>query len=168
MEQVPDSVSYFSLGKTGSQLIHYIFSDPRYKFCRFFVDHVTIRVFKNSKDIGVDFPLSQPMKIYSTLWDADDWATRGGLEKTDWSKAPFVASYSSFHVDGTDVSTLQSPEQELTRGTMWWDQPEFQDLDNLQYVELGLVRKKYTVYNYCTDKPRNPTVPPECVRDKDV
>ncbi|KAL6957770.1 xyloglucan:xyloglucosyl transferase, partial [Sarracenia purpurea var. burkii] len=28
-----------------------------------------------------------------TLWNADDWATRGGLEKADWFKAPFVASW---------------------------------------------------------------------------
>ncbi|KAK9120287.1 hypothetical protein Scep_018380 [Stephania cephalantha] len=59
----------------------------------FLVDDVPIRIFKNCKDLGVKFPFNQPMKIYSSLWNADDWATRGGLEKTDWSKAPFVASY---------------------------------------------------------------------------
>ncbi|KAK9139375.1 hypothetical protein Scep_009056 [Stephania cephalantha] len=69
----------------------------------FFVDDVPIRVFKNSKDIGVRFPFNQPMKLYSSLWNADDWATRGGKEKTDWSKAPFTASYSSFHIDGCDA-----------------------------------------------------------------
>ncbi|KAJ7969367.1 Xyloglucan endotransglucosylase/hydrolase [Quillaja saponaria] len=53
----------------------------------FLVDDVPIRVFKNCKELGVRFPFNQPMKIYSSLWNADDWATRGGLEKTDWSKA---------------------------------------------------------------------------------
>ena len=72
--------------------------------CRFFVDEVPIRVFKNSKDLGVKFPFDQPMKIYNSLWNADDWATRGGLEKTDWSKAPFIAAYKGFHIDGCEAS----------------------------------------------------------------
>ncbi|CAI0546341.1 unnamed protein product [Linum tenue] len=70
----------------------------------FFVDDVPIRVFKNLKNLGVKFPFEQPMKIYSSLWNADDWATRGGLEKTDWSKAPFIAAYRGFHVDGCEAS----------------------------------------------------------------
>ncbi|XP_043725542.1 probable xyloglucan endotransglucosylase/hydrolase protein 5 [Telopea speciosissima] len=72
--------------------------------CRFLVDDVPIRVFKNSKDVGVKFPLNQPMKIYRSLWNADDWATRGGLDKTNWSKAPFVTTYKSFHVDRCEAS----------------------------------------------------------------
>ncbi|XVF16076.1 hypothetical protein REPUB_Repub10bG0000300 [Reevesia pubescens] len=46
----------------------------------FFVDDVPIRVFKNNKDLG------------------------GGLEKTDWSKAPFIASYKGFNIDGCKES----------------------------------------------------------------
>ncbi|KAF9605735.1 hypothetical protein IFM89_018131 [Coptis chinensis] len=128
----------------------------------FFVDNVPIRIFKNSKDLGVRFPFNQPMKIYSSLWNADDWATRGGLEKTDWSKAPFIASYTSFHVDGCDATTPQSAQVCSTTGMKWWDQKAFQDLDGLQYRRLGWVRKKYTIYNYCTDRSRYTTVPPEC------
>ncbi|PIA61489.1 hypothetical protein AQUCO_00300770v1 [Aquilegia coerulea] len=134
----------------------------------FFVDDVPIRIFKNSHDIGVKFPFNQPMKIYSSLWNADDWATRGGLEKTDWSKAPFLASYTSFHIDGCDASTPQSTQVCSTRGRTWWDQKAFEDLDGLQYRKLAGVREKYTIYNYCIDKSRYPTVPPECIRDKDV
>ncbi|XP_022983623.1 probable xyloglucan endotransglucosylase/hydrolase protein 5 [Cucurbita maxima] len=132
----------------------------------FFVDDVPIRVFKNSKDLGVKFPFDQPMKIYSSLWNADDWATRGGLEKTDWSKAPFVASYKGFHVDGCE-SSVQAKFC-ATQGKRWWDQKEFQDLDGLQYRRLNWVRKKYTIYNYCTDRKRYPTLPPECKRDRDI
>ncbi|XP_058083732.1 xyloglucan endotransglucosylase protein 2-like [Magnolia sinica] len=132
----------------------------------FFVDDVPIRIFKNSKDVGVRFPFNQPMKIYSSLWNADDWATRGGLEKTDWSKAPFVASYTSFHVDGCDAS--QSAKVCTTRGRMWWDQKAFQDLDGPQYRKLMWVRKKYTIYNYCADRSRYLSVPPECARDRDI
>ncbi|KAK4740746.1 hypothetical protein SAY87_024334 [Trapa incisa] len=132
----------------------------------FFVDDVPIRVFKNCKDLGVRFPFYQPMKIYSSLWNADDWATRGGLEKTDWSKAPFVAAYRGFHIDGCEASV--EAKFCATQGMRWWDQKEFQDLDSFQYQRLGWVRQKYTVYNYCTDRSRYPTMPPECTRDKDA
>ncbi|PIA40669.1 hypothetical protein AQUCO_02400021v1 [Aquilegia coerulea] len=132
----------------------------------FFVDDVPIRVFKNCKDLGVRFPFNQPMKIYSSLWNADDWATRGGLEKTDWSKAPFVASYRGFHVDGCEESV--NARFCATQGKRWWDQREFQDLDGLQYRRMSWVRQKYTIYNYCTDRSRYATMPPECKRDRDV
>lgn len=52
----------------------------------FFVDDVPIRVFKNNKDLGLRLP-------FKSLWNGDDWATKGGLEKTGRSKAPFVAAY---------------------------------------------------------------------------
>ncbi|KAK8939659.1 putative xyloglucan endotransglucosylase/hydrolase [Platanthera guangdongensis] len=132
----------------------------------FFVDDVPIRVFKNnSKDLGVRFPFNKPMKIYSSLWNADDWATRGGLEKTDWSKAPFVASYRSFHIDGCESSA--DAEFCATQGLRWWDQKDFQDLDSIQYRRLAWVRKEHTIYNYCADRSRYPAVPPECGRDRD-
>ncbi|WZZ91357.1 hypothetical protein YC2023_119936 [Brassica napus] len=132
----------------------------------FFVDDVPIRVFKNSKDIGVKFPFNQPMKIYSSLWNADDWATRGGLEKTNWAKAPFLASYRGFHVDGCEASVNAKFCE--TQGKRWWDQKEFQDLDAQQYKRLKWVRTRYTIYNYCTDRVRFPVPPPECRRDRDI
>ncbi|KAH1073310.1 hypothetical protein J1N35_025638 [Gossypium stocksii] len=46
------------------------------------------------------FPLNQPMKIYSSLWNAKDWAIRGGMQKTNWSKAPFIASYKGSTLTG--------------------------------------------------------------------
>ncbi|KAJ0029826.1 hypothetical protein Pint_14187 [Pistacia integerrima] len=54
-------------------------------YLRFSVDGTPIREFRNSKSIGVPFPKNQPMRIYSSLWNAEDWATRGGLVKTDWT-----------------------------------------------------------------------------------
>ncbi|CAF2071789.1 unnamed protein product, partial [Brassica napus] len=44
----------------------------------FLVDGIPIRVFKNNEKSGVGYPTSQPMKIYSSLWEADDRATQGG------------------------------------------------------------------------------------------
>ncbi|GLT72227.1 hypothetical protein SLA2020_441820 [Shorea laevis] len=56
----------------------------------FSVDGTPIREFKNLESIGVAFPNKQAMRIYSSIWNADDWATRGGLVKTDWSQAPLL------------------------------------------------------------------------------
>ncbi|CAH2042895.1 unnamed protein product [Thlaspi arvense] len=67
--------------------------------CLFLIDNVPIRVFKNQEDLGVPYPKTQPMGMYSSLWNADDWATQGGLVKTDWSKAPFTAYYKNFKAD---------------------------------------------------------------------
>ncbi|KAL5061094.1 hypothetical protein RYX36_032698 [Vicia faba] len=117
----------------------------------FYVDDVPIRVFKNSKDLGVKFPFDQPMKIYNSLWNADDWATRGGLEKTDWSKAPFIAGYKSFHIDGCEASV--NAKFCATQGKRWWDQVEFRDLDVAQWRRLKWVREKFTIYNYLTSDP---------------
>ena len=130
------------------------------------MDDVPIRVFKNSKDLGVRFPFNQPMKLYSSLWNADDWATRGGLEKTDWSKAPFVASYKGFQIDACETSV--NARFCKTQGKRWWDQKEFRDLDARQYTRLRWVRQRYTIYNYCTDHVRFPNLPTECKRDHDA
>ncbi|CAH2052226.1 unnamed protein product [Thlaspi arvense] len=132
----------------------------------FFVDNIPIRVFKNAKDLGVRFPFNQPMKLYSSLWNADDWATRGGLEKTNWANAPFIASYRGFHIDGCQASV--EAKYCATQGRMWWDQNEFRDLDAYQYRRLKWVRMKWTIYNYCTDRTRFPVMPAECKRDRDV
>ncbi|KAL6562672.1 Xyloglucan endotransglucosylase protein 2 [Orobanche gracilis] len=164
-------------GKGDKEQRIYLWFDPTKDFHRysvlwnlyqivFFVDDWPIRVFKNSKDLGVRFPFDQPMKIYSSLWNADDWATRGGLEKTDWSKAPFVASYKGFHIDGCEAS-VQAKYCD-TQGKRWWDQKDFRDLDSKQWLDLHRVRSKYTIYNYCNDRTRFHTVPAECKRDRDI
>ncbi|WRX31731.1 Glycoside hydrolase family 16 - like 10 [Theobroma cacao] len=57
----------------------------------FYVDGTPIREFKNVDSTKVLFPKSRAMRIHSSIWNADDWATRGGLVKTDWTKAPFTS-----------------------------------------------------------------------------
>ncbi|CAM0882807.1 unnamed protein product [Alopecurus aequalis] len=167
----------FSGGKGDREQRIYLWFDPTKDYhsysvlwnlymIAFFVDDTPIRVFKNSKDLGVRYPFDQPMKLYSSLWNADDWATRGGREKTDWSKAPFVASYRGFHVDGCEASA--EAKFCATQGARWWDQAEFRDLDGEQYRRLAWVRKEHTIYNYCTDTDRYATMSPECKRDRDV
>ncbi|CBI17805.3 unnamed protein product, partial [Vitis vinifera] len=86
----------FSQGKGNREQQFYLWFDPTADFHTysvlwnpqriiFSVDGTPIREFKNSESIGVPYPKNQPMRIYSSLWNADDWATRGGLVKTDWS-----------------------------------------------------------------------------------
>jgi xyloglucan:xyloglucosyl transferase len=97
------------------------------------------------------------MRIYSSLWNADDWATRGGLVKTDWTKAPFTASYRNFKASTVSTSTnsLQASE--------WQDQA----LDATGRNKIRWVQKKYMVYNYCTDLKRFPEgLPSECKRSR--
>lgn len=66
----------------------------------FYVDATPIRVYKNNEAMGVPFLNRQAMAVFSSLWNADDWATQGGQVKTNWSNAPFAASYTNFRVEG--------------------------------------------------------------------
>ncbi|KAL9241740.1 hypothetical protein vseg_015813 [Gypsophila vaccaria] len=126
----------------------------------FMVDEVPIRVYKNNAARGIPYPKSQPMGVYSTLWEADDWATRGGLEKIDWSKAPFLAYYRDFDIEGCPspgpMSCVSNP------GNLW-ESNAYNDLNPTQARLYRWVRMNHLVYDYCTDKSRNPMPPPECV-----
>ncbi|KAG5559729.1 hypothetical protein RHGRI_009293 [Rhododendron griersonianum] len=64
----------------------------------FYVDEIPIRQFKNFESRGIPYPKDQQMQIQCSLWEASDWATRGGRIKIDWSLAPFTASYQNFNV----------------------------------------------------------------------
>ncbi|KAF3636251.1 Xyloglucan endotransglucosylase/hydrolase protein 15 [Capsicum annuum] len=117
----------------------------------FSVDNVPIREFKNLENIGVAFPKSQAMKLYSSLWNADEWATRGGLIKTDWAQAPFTASYKNFNANICNNNSSLSCKFLV------------ENLDPVNEEKLRRVQQKYMIYNYCTDKKRFPQgFPPEC------
>ncbi|EPS73894.1 hypothetical protein M569_00861, partial [Genlisea aurea] len=107
----------------------------------FSVDNVALREFKNMESKGVPFPRARPMRLYSSIWNADDWATRGGLVKTDWSHAPFIASYRRLTVDGCRFDSYGCG----TRQPSNW------------------IRSDRMVYDYCTDHNRFPQgLPLEC------
>jgi hypothetical protein len=111
------------------------------------VDGTPIREFKNMESKGVAFPKNQPMRIYSSLWNADDWATRGGIVKTDWTNAPFTASYRNFNADASSSNA-------------WYSQ----QLDSTSQQRLSWVQKNYMIYNYCNDSKRFPqSLPTECI-----
>ncbi|CAL5404271.1 unnamed protein product [Camellia sinensis] len=100
----------FSQGKGNREQQFYLWFDPTTDFHTnsilwnpqriiFSVDGTPIREFKNAESVGVPYPKNQSMRIYSSLWNADDWATRGELVKTDWTKAPFTASFRNFNAN---------------------------------------------------------------------
>ncbi|KAK4410088.1 putative xyloglucan endotransglucosylase/hydrolase protein 7 [Sesamum angolense] len=126
----------------------------------YYVDDVPIRVYKNNEAKGIPFPKFQPMGVYSTLWEADDWATRGGLEKIDWSKAPFYAYYKDFDIEGC---VAQGPTSCASNPNNWWEGAAYQQLNPDQARRYHWVRMNHMIYDYCTDKARYPVTPPECV-----
>ncbi|XP_034203561.1 uncharacterized protein LOC117618041 [Prunus dulcis] len=64
---------------------------------------------------------------------ADDWATRGGLVKTDWTQALFTASYRNFKVSTTTSTSTNS----LTEQSAW----QTQGLDAEVLDSLGVVKR---------------------------
>ncbi|GMH14708.1 hypothetical protein Nepgr_016549 [Nepenthes gracilis] len=125
----------------------------------FYVDEVPIRVYKNNEARGVPYPKSQPMGVYSTLWEADNWATRGGLEKIDWNKAPFYAYYRDFDIEGCPVP---GPAACVSNPGNWWERDSYQQLNPTEAARYNWVRRNHMIYDYCADKSRYPVAPPEC------
>ncbi|XP_022729837.1 probable xyloglucan endotransglucosylase/hydrolase protein 23 [Durio zibethinus] len=161
----------FSQGKGDREQQFYLWFDPTKDFHTYSVlwnpqriilsvDGIPIREFKNLESTGVPFPKNQPMRIYSSLWNADDWATRGGLIKTDWSKAPFTASYRNFKADACVWSSGKSSCSSSSRSRYTW---LTQELDITSQQRLKWVQKNYMIYNYCRDTKRYPQgLPKEC------
>ncbi|CAN4095733.1 unnamed protein product [Withania somnifera] len=117
----------------------------------FLVDNTPIRVFTNDESLGVPFPKNKPMRIYSSLWNAEDWATRGGLVKTDWSKAPLTAYYRNFYAQKFSKSQFSDAK---------W---QYKELDANGRRRLRWVQRDFMIYDYCTDYKRFPQgFPPEC------
>ncbi|XP_008223719.1 PREDICTED: xyloglucan endotransglucosylase/hydrolase protein 22-like [Prunus mume] len=168
----------YSQGKGNREQQFYLWFDPTADFHTysilwnsqrivFSVDGTPIREFKNLESIGVPFPKNQPMRLYSSLWNADDWATRGGLlVKTDWTKAPFVAFYRNFNAinacvwsSGASSCTSKSPSSTSSAGNTWLSQ----EFDLASQEKLKWVQRNYMIYNYCKDTKRFPQgVPQEC------
>lgn len=71
--------------------------------CRMYVDDVLIRVFQNNEAHGYPYLSKQPMGVYSSIFDASQWATRGGLVQIDFDNAPFLAHYTNFTLDACTV-----------------------------------------------------------------
>lgn len=86
--------------------------------------------------------------------------------KTDWSQAPFTASFRNFRANGCVWSNgVSSCSKSNNSSDNAW---LAQQLDFTNQKRLKWVQKNYMVYNYCTDTKRFPQgLPLECtVRTK--
>ncbi|MCO5581213.1 hypothetical protein L7F22_035091 [Adiantum nelumboides] len=146
----------FSNGVGGREQRIYLWFDPSADFhsysvawtqqrILFLVDGTPVRVFSNNAAAGVPYPNKQPMKVFSSLWNGDQWATQGGRIKIDWTNAPFVASYRNFGVTSNNMLTASA--------------------SSLDTAKLAWVKKNYMVYDYCTDRARYASAPTECSRE---
>ncbi|GJS89109.1 putative concanavalin A-like lectin/glucanase domain, xyloglucan endotransglucosylase/hydrolase [Tanacetum coccineum] len=85
----------------------------------FLIDNIPVRVFNNHEASGVPFPKSQPMRVYASLWNADDWETQGGRVKTDWSKGLFTASCRKFNANANKVGPNSRSTSSKNENKAW-------------------------------------------------
>ncbi|KAI4350826.1 hypothetical protein L6164_005238 [Bauhinia variegata] len=106
------------------------------------------------------------MGVYTSLWNANDWATRGGLVKTDWSNAPFIARLRHFRARACKWNGPVSIRQcAAITPANWWTSTKYSQLTYGQIRQLNWVRKNYMIYDYCRDNKRfNGQMPPECFK----
>ncbi|KAL2632178.1 hypothetical protein R1flu_016864 [Riccia fluitans] len=142
----------------------------------FLVDGKAIRVFHNTRDLGIPYLDYQPMYIYTSIWDGSSWATCGGGIPADWSLAPFIASYTDFNVKDAcaiyhpEVQPYGSPDEiNACRSKLygsWYGNDPNLALTQTQIDELRWIKNDYVIYDYCSDLERfNWVAPPECARN---
>ncbi|EYU22273.1 hypothetical protein ABFS82_09G004900 [Erythranthe guttata] len=158
---------------------HYLWFDPTVDFhtysffwnrrsILFLVDDIPIREFTNKERKRVPYPKTQAMGIHGSLWNADDWATQGGRVKTNWSNAPFVATFQSFEIDACGLSADEIDIDPTVKcgksGQFWWDKPVVREVNKQRRKQLKWVRDNFLIYDYCGDVARfnSEGLPKEC------
>ncbi|PIN15471.1 Xyloglucan:xyloglucosyl transferase [Handroanthus impetiginosus] len=156
---------------------HYLWFDPTLDFhaysflwnrrsILFLVDDIPIREFSNKEKKGVPYPKSQPMGIHGSLWNADDWATQGGRVKTNWSNAPFEATFQSFEIDACELSPIGADDPRVKcgkSGQFWWDKPVVKEVSKQRKKQLKWIHDNFLIYDYCQDVARFADgIPKEC------
>ncbi|KAL0345212.1 UNVERIFIED_CONTAM: putative xyloglucan endotransglucosylase/hydrolase protein 26 [Sesamum radiatum] len=111
------------------------------KLIWWYVDSIPIRVFRNYLRDGIPYPNKQAMRVYSSIWNADSWATRGGQDKIDWTKAPFIARLRRFTPRACKYNGPVSIRQcsAATPGN-WWNSPAHSKLSRVQQRKMDAVR----------------------------
>ncbi|KAL2929117.1 putative xyloglucan endotransglucosylase/hydrolase protein 26 [Bienertia sinuspersici] len=80
----------------------------------------------NYNDSEINYPDSQPMKAYSSFWNADDWATQGGRVKTNWTLAPFTAYLQTYWTEACYCSDESCVERCSDKNPEnWWTDPKW-------------------------------------------
>ncbi|KAL6518555.1 hypothetical protein OROGR_019057 [Orobanche gracilis] len=179
----------YTQGNAGREMQFYMWFDPTLDFHTytiiwnperviFMVDEIPIRVYTNHEKLGVPYTSRQPMRLYSSIWNADSWATQGGNVKIDWSKAPFTASYRNLKIDASVWSSSSSSshvwssssssshsdddDNDLPTRKLWTGH----ELDAVGKRNMQWVHKNYMVYNYCSDYSKYiHGIPLECMLD---
>jgi len=134
----------------------------------FLVDNIPIREVLNTKAMSA-YP-SKPMTVYTTIWDASDWATSGGKYPVDYKYAPFVSSLGKLEMSGCLYNQNSSSQTCPYKGSSTTRPSSLDPVDGEPFVKLsqqqiqGLKwsRSKYMVYSYCNDRRRYKVLPAEC------
>lgn len=137
----------------------------------FLVDNRVIRVYHNQKNVGVPYLDYQPMYIYSSIWNGESWATRGGREKINWAGQPFQPSYTAFNVSDacpvkktSGYSDLHGCYSKVYRSP-YGRRPNLA-LTQTQINDLRRIKNGFLIYDYCTDLKRFKGVAPrECAKN---
>ncbi|KAL1332288.1 hypothetical protein HN51_061117 [Arachis hypogaea] len=164
------STNVFANGVGGREVQYYLWFDPTADYHTYsidwsptriiiWVDDTPIRVINNKEIIGVPFPTKQPMRLYTTLWNGDAWATRWGQVKIDLSQAPFIARFKNYNgtacVPKKGIADCKGFGASMKKG-----------IDNENKKKLKQVNSKWVVYHYCRDLRRYAHgLPFECRRD---
>ncbi|KAL4374785.1 hypothetical protein S245_017438 [Arachis hypogaea] len=167
----------YTQGNGSKEQQFYLWFDPTAEFHNYtihwnptqvvwYIDSIPIRVFMNNEEEGIAYPNKQGMKVYTSLWNADDWATRGGLVKTNWTNAPFIARLNRFRARACKWNGPISINNCASNvPSNWWTSPIYKQLSYAQMGQLYWVRNNYMIYDYCKDTKRfNGQVPPECFK----
>ncbi|KAG5233524.1 Xyloglucan endotransglucosylase/hydrolase protein [Salix suchowensis] len=122
----------------------------------FLVDDTPIRLHTNMENKGIPFPRDQAMGVYSSIWNADDWATQGGRFEINACECP-----ASITADDNAKKCSSSGEKRY-----WWDEPTLSELNVHQSHELKWVKANHMIYDYCSDTARFPATPLECLHHR--
>ncbi|XP_071912090.1 probable xyloglucan endotransglucosylase/hydrolase protein 26 [Coffea arabica] len=165
----------YTQGVGGKEQQFYLWFDPTADYHNYtihwnpkaivwYVDGVPLRVYRNYQSRGIPYPNQQGMRAYTSLWDADNWATRGGLVKIDWKRSPFIARIRNFRPRAcTWNGPLSISQCALPSPGNWWTSPAYGQLSFAKLGQMNWIRQKYMTYDYCKDTKRfNGLMPAEC------
>ncbi|XP_076906123.1 putative xyloglucan endotransglucosylase/hydrolase protein 33 [Bidens hawaiensis] len=165
--------------KTGREEKVYLWFDPTQQFHQytilwnkyhvvFLVDNIPVREVIYNQAISSVYP-SKPMSLYTTIWDASEWATSGGKYPVNYKYAPFVASLTDLEIVGCSMQkmNLSNTASTCSKNTTFSgldpvDGEEYARLSKQQMVGLNWVRSKHMYYSYCKDTARYKVMPAEC------